>query len=393
MAILILLLSGSGCREMEGIEIPTVTSARPPQPTLQPQGSPQSLFPADTATELQEMLKDTVKDERLPGATLYVATSQGNWMIAEGKANLESGVVMKPTDRFRIGEITDLFVAVACLQLVEEGRLKLSDSIVTYLPKEITTQLPNSDRITIRQLLNHTSGLPDIRTDEFLQAVRSEPTREWTAKEMLGYIYNSEPAQRRGMFSKSDSNYLLLGLIIETVTGEPLATGLRQRFYDPLKLSNTFMEVREPIPGGFTQGYQDWNNDGKPENVTKPLVNIGLGLGDRGMVSNAPDLVRFFQALLVEEQLLNPDSLDQMLLTYVGDGKGDTYGFGITNVSTRWGEGMGHRGEVFGFKSAIVYLPVHDLMIVAWMNDGDRHRGNPAEILEDSLHIILGEPE
>lgn len=351
-----------------------------------------ALFPSETQDELEEMLEEVVEENRSPGAVLYVASSDGVWMGSAGEANQENGVIIKPTDRFRIGDLTNLFIAVMCLQLAEEGQLNLNQPIASYLPQEVRDRLPNSDKIRIRHLLSHTSGLPNAYTDEFWEAVRADPTREWTAEEVLEYAYTLESTRMRGTFSYSTTNYLLLGLIIETVTGQPLAEVIHQRIRQPAGLTNTFLERREPISGGFTQGYQDWNEDGTPENITTPLVNGGLGLGDKGLVSNASDLVRFFNALFIEGKLLRPDSLDKMLASSP-IGKGDAYGLGISHIVTRWGEAWGHSGKALGFQSAIFYFPAHDLTIVAWLNGGDRQRTDPLEVVEEGLSLILGEPD
>jgi D-alanyl-D-alanine carboxypeptidase len=181
-------------------------------------------------------------------------------------------------------------------------------------------------------------------------------------------------------------------LIIETITGQPYAVAVRQRIRTPASLSNTFTELHDSIAGGFVQGYQDWNGDGTPENVTQPLINDGLGLADKGIISNAPDLVRFFQVLFLGDKLLYSASLDQMLET-TPMGMGDAYGLGMTHMETRWGEAWGHQGKALGFQSVFLYLPVHDLMLVVWANDGDKQQDGVMSIAQDVLSTILGEPD
>ncbi|GAB4227490.1 MAG: serine hydrolase domain-containing protein [Elainellaceae cyanobacterium] len=385
-----IILLGLGCRESRVIQ--TLNS-----PTVSPSGqetaeSPKAtpLFSKEVASRLNWLLRDEVNDEELPGVALYVSTSNGTWMGAAGKANQEANLPLKPTDRFRIGNLTTMFVAVACLQLVEEGLLDLDQPITSYLPQDISDRLASSDRITVRRLLNHTSGLADVYTDEFLAAVQAEPERQWTAEEVLEYAYDLEPATVRGAFSYANTNYLLLQLVIETVTEQPLAKVIRDRILNPIGLGNTFMEVREPIPEGFIQGYQDWNQDDSLENVTQPLINSGLGLGDKGLVSNAPDLVQFFQALFIDNELLYRSTLDEML-DPTPAGKGDGFGLGIAHLVTRWGEGWGQIGKTTGFQAVILYFPVHDLTLVVWANQGDRKHAEVLDIAEDSLNVILGE--
>lgn len=385
-----MILIGSSCREDEAVKKPdaqtwtqTATAQTPNAPKL---------FSPETVSSLRTLLQRKVREEKLPGLVLYLSTSNGVWMDAAGKASQNPNVALKPTDRFRIGGLTDMFTAVICLQLVEEGQLDLDLPISTYLPPEVSDRLTNSNKISVRQLLSHRSGLADAYTEEFQQAVRDNPTRQWTAKEILEYAYSLDPVDVRGAFFYSNTNYLLLQLIVEKVTGQSYAAAVQQRIRTPAGLTNTFTELGDSIPGGFAQGYQDWNDDGTAEAVTKPLINDGLGLGDKGIVSSAPDLVRFFQVLFLGDKLLYASSLDQMLET-VPIGMGDAYGLGMMHMETRWGEAWGHQGKALGFQSVILYLPVHDLMLVVWMNEGDRKAGNAMAIAQEALSTILGEPD
>lgn len=351
---------------------------------------PSSLFPVETEAKLRRMLREQVERDKLPGLVLSVATSDAEWMTAVGKAKQESEVRMQPTDRFRVGHVTTVFVAVVCLQLAEEGRLDLNQPIANYLPKQVSSRLPDSNKIRVRRLLNQTSGLAEVYDADFLNAVRVDPDHNWQTREALEYAYSLKPATIRGAYHYANTNYLLLELIIEQITGKPLAQVIRERIQTPLNLTNTFMELREPIPGGFTQGYQDWNQDGKLDNVTQPKINDGLGLGDRGLVSNATDLTRLFRALFGSDKLLYPYSLDAML-DPTPAGMGDGYGLGISHVVTRWGEAWGAEGQALGFQSVILYFPVHDITLIVWTNRGAQIRTSPLEIADEALGIILGE--
>lgn len=391
VATLIIVLIGTGCRGEEMIKTLNEQASPLQETETPPQSENRQLFAPEIDKQLQRLLEEKVSQEQFPGIVFYIATSDGTWMGAAGEAHRESKVVLKPTDRFRIGNLTNLFMAVICLQLAEEEQLNLDLPIANYLPPEISDRLPNSDRVSTRQLLSHRSGLADFYTDEFQQAVQATPDRDWTVPEILEYAYAVEPASIRGAFSYANTNYLLVQLIIEGITGKPLAQVLKQRIQTPAELTNTFLELREPIPGGFAQGYQDWNDDNTPENVTQANLNDGLGLGDRGVVSNAPDLVRFFQVLTTTDKLLYPSSLEEMLET-TPIGMGDGYGLGITHIETRWGEAWGHTGSALGFQSSLLYLPAHDMTMVVWMNEGDRKSATPLSIAQEGLSIILGEP-
>lgn len=382
---LILVLTAS-CRNQNAANL--VESQ--PNPVSQfPKVVKPSPFPSEMTARLQRMLSDKVENWQLPGAAIYIATSDGDWSTATGKADLSTQVPLKSTDRFRIGSLSQLFISVMCLQLVEEGVLNLDDPIADWLPASVSQRLPNSKKITIKQLLNHTSGLPDPYDEPFQEAVKVDPTHAWQPQEVLSYL-TDRPTTPLNQPSFSNANYVLLGMIVERATGSSLATALRSRISDRLSLKNTFLETKEPIPEGFVQGYQDWNKDGAAESVTKPLVNTALGLGDAGIISSAPDLATFFRGLFISNTLLYPRSLDTMLTPIDTDEGG--YGLGIARVPTAWGESWGQMSRTTGFSSVMLYLPVHDLIMVVWTNSGDQDTEAVYEIARRGLRIILGLP-
>jgi D-alanyl-D-alanine carboxypeptidase len=387
IATLIMILGGTSCRKDQAIEPSEPIAARRQAQAVVPVKA--EIFPDKVTSQLRQELYQTVSKE-LPGAGLYVATSGGVWMDAAGWADVQKKTPMQPIDRFRIASLTKMFVAVVCLQLAEDRQLELGDPIADWLPKAVSDRITNSKKITIRQLLNHTSGLPDPYNDAFKRSVTANPTHKWQAKEVLEYAEGRSAAVPRGSFFYSNTNYLLLELIIEDVTGNSLAHEIHQRITEPLGLNDTFMEAREPIPGGFVQGYQDWNDDGKVENVTQPLLNDGLGLGDGGLVSSAPDVTKFMRSLFSKGELLQTESLEQMMTLVESDRRGG-YGLGISYTPTIWGESWGHSGKTTGFMSDVMYFPAHDLIMVAWANRGDSKQGNPSELIEDSLKVILGD--
>ncbi len=360
------------------------------KPAFQP-----ALFSLETESELHTALERSAKAAELPGAVLVVSAAQQTWMGATGQANLEKQVAMQPTERFRLGRLSEMFLAVVCLQLHEEGVLNLDDRLSDWLPAELDQQIPQSRSITIRQLLNHTSGLPDLEADSFGQAVAADPAYRWRIPELLDFMPDRESGKPRGSFSYSTANYLLLQLILEQATGSSLTEVLQSRIIKPLELKNTFVEFSSKQP--FAQGYQDWNRDGTAENVTQPLLNTGLGLGGNALISNGPDLIRFLQALFFENTLLELSSRDKMLvLTEMNSG---SYSLGISHVMTRWGEIWGQIDNTTGFSSAVLYLPIHDLILVTWTNSGDLSERGPgpkknqaSELAEAILDIILGHP-
>lgn len=396
IAALVMLIGSSGCRGGNGTQIPLekgVAGLRQWQEWLSvPPVStqPVALLPVKTSAQLQTALEEHVRTWNLPGAVLYVASSDGDWMRAVGRADLDAKTLLKPTDRFRTGDVSELFMGVVCLRLIDAGVLTLNAPIANWLPADLTERLPHGDQITLQQLLNHTSGLPAIDADAFQQAVLVNPSHRWSPQEVVSFVLDRPAAVPRGTFRHSRANYLLLQLIVERATDQPFAEVLQQQILQPLQLKDTFLELSQPDEAGqFVQGYQDWNRDNSPENVTQPLINTGLGLGDQGVISSAPDLVRLMRALFLEDTLLSATSRKQ-LLTLVENNEGG-YGLGIAHTLTKWGEVWGQAGETTGFRSVVAYLPVHDLILVSWTNSGDRNFGHPTRLAEKSLEIILGD--
>jgi D-alanyl-D-alanine carboxypeptidase len=344
--------------------------------------SNQQSLPTEKASKLQQLLEDSRKRQNIPGLVMYISTPNGSWTQASGKAIVETETPMQPTARFRIASITKTFVSVVVLQLAQEGKLQLDDKINKFLPKEILTQLPNSNQITIKQLLNHSSGLANYMTPEFYAATRANPPRRWTAQEAIKYGYNLAPVGNPGeKFEYADTNYILLEIIVETVTNSTLTKEIRSRILTPLNMKDTFMEVHESIPGGFANGYRKVN--GSRTNVTQ--LDEGNGLGDGGLISTSEDLAKFIHGLLAEAKLLSPDSLKLMLTFF----KNDNYGLGIASNKTGWGQLLGHSGATTGFRSEMYYLPSRDVTVVVLANNEDEEIYG---LVEKSLDVLLSEP-
>lgn len=323
-----------------------------------------------TATQaaLQQVLDERI-DPNGPGVVLLVQTpTDGVVVVSQGLADIENNIPIQRSDRFRVGSITKTFVATVVLQLQEAGELSIDDPAADYLPDEVAESLANADTATVRQLLSHTSGIPDYaETDAFWEEVEADPTYAWTAAEAIAYAYDSEASFAPGEdFEYSNSNYLLLELIINNITGESLAQQLRSRIFDPLGMTNSYVEISETLPGGFTQSYGSEDEDGNPiiENVTE--INEGNGLGDGGIISTVDDLATFIHALL-DGQLLELDSLAEMLDGAHVDDELE-YGLGIYSAESPYGDFMGHSGQTAGFLGEMWYAPDEGITIIALSN-------------------------
>ncbi|NJN86229.1 MAG: beta-lactamase family protein [Leptolyngbyaceae cyanobacterium SL_7_1] len=267
-------------------------------------------------------------------------------------------------------------VATIVLQLMQAGQLSLDDSLHQWLP-EVGSQIENSETITLRNLLNHTSGVPEY-LGEYNQSLETNPTRSGSPQEFLEYA-NGKPATFApgDDVSYTNTNYVLLGLVIEAVTGESLASQLRDRIFKPLGMDNSFYAPQEGVPDGFQPGYTTFFSTDNTLEVS-PLSPTARGFGDGGVVSTAADLSRFIQAL-TNGELLAPTTFERMVQDrYAGSNPLDflNYGLGLQLIQFLEDvELVGHTGAIQGSATQMFYSPNQQFTVAAMNNteiiDGD----------------------
>jgi D-alanyl-D-alanine carboxypeptidase len=321
------------------------------------------------------------------GSVAAITSATGTWLGASGVDNLQTNDLVQPDDRFQIGSITKPFIATVTLQLAEEGKLNLEDTLDRWLAPELIRQIPNGAQITLRQLLNHTSGIPDYVPSLLSSGINL--FREWQPNELVDLLAGANAEFAPGTsWDYSNTNYVLMGLVIEAATGTTVAQQVRSRITDPLALTNTFFAGAEPIPGGTVSGYWDVNDDGRLEDVSNLSLSWAGAAG--ALVSNAADLVKFTEALF-GGKLLKPETLEQML-TFVEPIQSNAfsgYGLGIARLKTTEGLFYGHTGLTLGFRSSVWYSPTEQVIyadlqntrrynnlftpiLATWRNDLDR---------------------
>ena len=276
----------------------------------------------------------------------------GVWTGASGVADLRTARPMRPSDRFRA--LTKPFVATVVLQLVEEGRLSLSDTVERWLPGI----LPYGDQITVRQLLNHTSGVPDYFFEPFLELYGGNRFRSWRPRELVALIADRPPDFPAGTaWSYSNTGYVLAGLIVERVTGHRLGRELKRRIFRPLRLRDTSFPTDFPfLLGRHARGYS-LELDVEQGFIEGPLFDItvynpSFAWGAGNIVSDVEDLARFFRALL-GGRLLPPALLAEMK-TPVEIEPGFGYGLGLDVSDSPCGPLFGHSGSIPGFLNTML---------------------------------------
>ncbi|MBN1285553.1 MAG: beta-lactamase family protein, partial [Anaerolineae bacterium] len=318
-----------------------------------------------------------------PAVVLLVSTTGDTWVGAAGLTDLDNETPVQPGDLFRIGSITKTFVATLTVQLAEEGKLALDDVIGERLPADIASSIAYSDEITIRQLLNMTSGVFSYtESDAFNDAVDADLSHPWTAEEVITYVYDEEPLFAPGAgWYYSNSNYILLELIINEATGMTLADAMKQYIFDPLGMGASYIEMPDHFAEGMVRGYT--GEGGDFEDITEE--NDGVGLGDGGIVTTAADLAKFPPALF-EGKLVSESTLAEML-QFEKDEDGAGYGLGVSELITDSGVRLlGHDGSTSGFIAEMWYSPDYETTIVALTNNFDS--AIPSQLVSDVADIL-----
>ncbi|EOO28575.1 D-alanyl-D-alanine carboxypeptidase [Bacillus cereus BAG1X2-3] len=297
---------------------------------------------------VKEAMRDTLK-LGYPG--ILAKTSEGGktWSYAAGVADLSTKKPMKTDFRFRIGSVTKTFTATVVLQLAGENRLNLDDSIEKWLPGVIQGNGYDDKQITIRQLLNHTSGIANYTRSKDFNMMDTK--KSYTAEGLVKMGISMPPDFAPGKsWSYSNTGYVLLGILIEKVTGNSYAEEIENRIIEPLELANTFLPGNSSvIPGTkHARGYIQLDRASEPKDVTYYNPSMGSSAGD--MISTVDDLNKFFSYLL-GGKLLKEQQLKQMLTTVPTgvDELGDS-GLGIFKMKLSNGESIwGHGGTIPGF--------------------------------------------
>lgn len=334
------------------------------------------------SAEFQQLLDNYIK-RGLPGAILLVRDSSGFFIGSAGMADIKEKIPMQACHISKIASVTKFMFGAAIMRLQEQGILSLDDLISKYISSDKLKKISNGNKpITIRNLMNHTSGFYDVIDDQgFYLQVLNDPAKHWTGDDLLKYVYNKDamfdfrPADTVGY---SNTNYLLLSMIVESATGMPHTVALHNEVFTPLNLTDTYYFWHDPLPeSGIVQGYYDLYNNGNLENLTQ--WNTGSGNGYGGVYSTVWDMYKFTDALFVQKTLLSQSSLDEMLV-FQPDIESrkqlgvacfkDFIDIGDPDKDYAWG----HRGRDLSYSADLFYFPEHGAtmaLIVNYGTDGD----------------------
>src|SRR5215207_7316467 len=332
---------------------------------------------ASTA-DLDAALKKSFKESDAPGVVAAVQTPRYTWVRALGVADRASGEPMTPEMHHRIGSVTKTFTATLLLKAADEGLLSLDDTIDRYVKG-----VPNGDEITLRQMANMTSGFADYYLDEqFFDEMTSHPKRVWTTQELVRIGIEDSPMFDPGTeWFYSNTNYVLLGLVLEQVSGKPLERLYSKQIIKPLHLKQTSFPDAEDssIPDPHAQGYVLLSQDAEPLNTTDWNPSWAWAAG--GMISTAEELLLYGRALGTGKGLLPPQQQAERLDSFVRDlppynqpPSNGRSGYGLGLMYDRgW---VGHGGDIPGYNTQLFYHPDLDATVVVEVNS-DIAAGGP----------------
>lgn len=300
-------------------------------------------------TDAIRTVQETALAQGAPGALTRVDDHGTSYRVVSGKANTAARTRMDTGRRFRVGSVSKTFTSVVVLQLVAEGRIELDAPAADYLPEP----LPD-DTITVRHLLSHRSGLYDYSNDLFYRTVpgfEAVRNKVFTYQELIdlstAHALNNEPG---AAYSYSNTNFVVLGQLIEHVTGVPVAAHYQQRIFTPLGLRNTsYVHPATTIAGSYAHGYL------RPDNTTLPLVDstgqtVSWAQSAGAVISNAEDPNRYMSAL-VQGRLVSGELLAEMMrMTPVTADGSQLYGLGLRARKLSCGVTVyGHTGTMQGY--------------------------------------------
>jgi len=310
----------------------------------------------------------------MPGLSLAVySEKEGWWASAQGYASLEDKTSMHNCHLQYLQSISKTYMAVEILQLKEQGKIALDAPITKYLPVTYSRYIKDAEKVTVRMLLNHTSGIPEYNENPgFLSEVIEHPLRNFSATDCLKAIADQDPIFAPGSkYKYINTNYLLLALIGDAITGDH-AEYIRENIFKPLGLNNSYYGNNHTYLKGLNlpQSYWDVFNNGIPVNITNfQQMTVVCSKGDDGIVCTTTDAIKFLKGLM-EGKLLKPESMKEMF-DFVKDEKGNKrYGMGVIYFDLGGVTAYGHGGGGVGAGCGLMYIPSFKMYVYFATNLG-----------------------
>ncbi len=333
---------------------------------------PQHNFKYSKAAELEKALDELVQ-KGVPGVVLAVQSDEGFWATAKGYARIEDKTPMQLCHLQYLQSISKTYMAIAILKLHEEGKIDLDEPITKHLPQQYHQYINGAEKVTVRMLLNHTSGVPEYNFQPaYVSYLLQHPDHYFQPEDYLKYIGGKKLVFTPG--SKhvyTNTNYVILSMIADAVSGDH-AKFINEIIFKPLGLTSTFYRndpgyLKYP---GIVNSYWDRYSDGILENVSQlQRMNVSTLVGDDGIVTTPVDAIKFLKGL-AEGKLLTDSTMKQMK-TWVNNEKGEPiYGLGLVHFTKDGYETFGHSGGGIGAGCELYYFPEKHLYYFIALNLG-----------------------
>ncbi|MFI6154422.1 serine hydrolase domain-containing protein [Kitasatospora sp. NPDC051170] len=338
-------------------------------------------FTPDVTARLDTAIKQTMSQVGVPGVIVGLTTPDGSYQRSFGVADKTSGTPMSPDLYMRIGSVTKTMTATAVLQLVDQGKVGLDDPISKYVQG-----VPGGDKISVRDLGDMRSGLYSYTFDtDFQKAFFSDPSRPFTPDQLLAYAFKHPANFPPGtQYEYSNTNFVLLGVLVEKLTGKTLSDVLGQQVFAPAGMAKTSLPADAAFPTPHAHGYTNQTLNGDVQDSTDWNPSWGWAAG--AAISTLSDLHTWAKVLATGDPLIKPATQAERL-KYRGVGTPDLgYGFGIFTTHG-W---VGHNGSLPGYQSVVMYLPEAKASMVVMLNTDISHEGSePSTFLARAITQVF----
>jgi D-alanyl-D-alanine carboxypeptidase len=349
------------------------------------------------AAAMQAIIDKYIK-KGLPGISLMVTNKDGSWVGVGGYSSLEDKVKYKPCHVAKVASITKFMVGTLVFKLMEDSVntglscMDLDKPISHWLDNDALKKVENGMEATLRQCLNHSTGIYDIIINsDFYLGVLNDPNKHWTQEELLKFVYNQPANFKPGDTALySNTNTMLASMVIEKATGRPHGELMREKLWIPLGMTETYYQGRDNLPDYLAQGYFDLYNKKQLTNVSNIIPGSGNGYG--GVFSNVYDLQKFIEGVLVKKTVLSDKSLNKMLVFGPPD-EVNNYGVGIMKKFNDRGLnfGLGHSGRDLGYSADLFYFPEKQFFTNFFVNYGTDSDSYLKQTFKDFENEVMDE--
>ncbi len=352
-----------------------------------------------TSGILQAKLDSLRLAGNFPGLSIAIVYQDNSSLaLTSGLNDKERNIILKSSDLFLQGSTGKTYVSAIAMQLIGEKKLNIDTKVAEYLGKyDWYKRLPNNAEMTVRMIMNHSSGIMRYEFKEaFTKDLTTNPEKAWKPEELLSYVLDEKAPFKAGEgWDYSDTNYILLGMVIENITGVPLNESIRKNLLAPLKLKYTFPSDRRKLTG-LAQGYAGEGNEfgGKDKVINENglfIINPQFEWAGGGYYSTSEDLAKWAKHLY-EGRAFDPTLLPLLLQSVPAKlGKGTNYGLGVIIRQTPVGIAQGHSGFFPGYLTEMYYFPEHKISIAVQANSSDfkKIKMNTLKVLTEMAGAVV----